>query len=286
MLSAESQEISPISYNTLFDHLSNFCYMFEKYMNIPNNDNEFINNLALGFAGDRKNKHNVSYLMCVANDFKPKEPAEEKAAKCVISIPDIKNNKELNLTVFVWCDDGNSYGLPMSDIYKLIDFNINRTDDYPDEDKLWLSAIHDSLVSIHRYMHVMLLVSLLSLDKDILKDITKELYRVTLDRILDAALQDVGDRVEHIIEIGMYFYKDPETGVSVGVSNDGPVIKITNNIYLDMNAIYKDIVHPDIKESFKSKMTLLHTFVFDVAIKSQEIRNDINNIQMQNATIH
>lgn len=286
MLSTESQEISPISYNTLFDHLSNFCYMFEKYINISNNDNEFTNNLALGFAGDRKNEHNVSYLMRVANDFKPKEPAEEKATKCIISIPDIKNNKELNLTVSVWCDDGSSYGLPMSEIYKLIDFNINRTDDYPDEDKLWLSAIHDSLVTIHRYMHVMLIISLLSINKDILKDITKELYRVTLDRILDAALQDVGDKVEHIIEIGMYFYKDPETGVSVGVSNDGPVIRITNNIYLDMNAIYKDIVHPDIKESLKSKMTLLHAFVFDVAIKSQEIRNDINNIQMQKATIH
>jgi len=210
-----------------------------------------------------------------------------KAKDCFISIDDIANNKELKSAIHIIGTEGkNNIRIPEDKFYELIDKIIEyNKEDMPDDEELKystnaLNVIKDTISSISRICKAACIAKYIKTYDD---DTANELFNI-IDSLVDEALNDVTDKVEKIIIHGMYVYTNNELGMGILISGDGKFITAISGAMIDLDDIIEHIKNQKNKSSIESKVKMLHAYIYNVAVNTQEIRNEMNNTDTTNMT--
>jgi len=210
-----------------------------------------------------------------------------KAEDCFIIIDDIVNNKELKASIFIFSNkDKNSICIPEDKFYEMIDkvTECSEKDMSNDEEVKFsidtLSVIKDTIASISLTCRVTCISQYIKTYSD---DTANKLFSV-IDTLIDEALHNVTDKIENIITHGMYIYTNKESGIGVLISGDGKFFTTVLGAALDLDDIIKHIKNQKNKSSIESKVKMLYAYVYNIAVNTQEIRNEMNNTDTTHMT--
>lgn len=261
-----------------------FCFIY---------DMSAVKNIGINIKHDilEYNNNKIYILKLEAED--PDGLAEEykylysKAKDCFISIDDIVNNKELKSAIhIIGTEDKNNIRIPEDKFYEVIEkiIEYNKEDMSDDEELKYstnaLNVIKDTVASISLTCKAACIAKYIKTYDD---DTANELFNI-IDTRVDEALHDVTDKVEKIIMHGMYIYTNEELGIGILISGDGKFITTISGTMIDLDDIIEHIKNQKNKSDIESKVKMLHAYVYNIAVNTQEIRNEMNNTDTTHMT--